>query len=261
MKWFVVVDYIHGIKCVGINDEDYFGDGEIISTHAIVDEAEAAACAYAKENNLPLFEDIYVLDPSSRYNHGCTAYAVFQGKGDGTAVCIKAESCNHCWQVGHDDNFIYAQVGDVISMENLLQKSDLVQQDTIIKCVADLAKEIGVDVEGIKKAIYKNTDCGAWIEFENDCIKMGSIVEGVDECTETHILEYPFSANVFWSALQSIEDQANEIWNNTHGCPYCGTGIREKVSDKECEEALDSMSEYISVDPECKVCNGKGIVI
>ena len=55
MKWFVVVDYIHGIKCVGINDEDYFVDGEIL-VPAIVDEAEGAACAYAK-SNLPLFED------------------------------------------------------------------------------------------------------------------------------------------------------------------------------------------------------------
>ena len=85
--------------------------------------------SYAKENNL----HVYVLDPSRQYNHGCTAYAVYQDRGDGTAICIEAQSCNQCWQVGHDNNFIYAQVGDVISIEDLLQDWDLVQDTTTTK--------------------------------------------------------------------------------------------------------------------------------
>lgn len=128
MKWYVIEDIFNGTKYVGINDESYFGDGKIISTHNSDDEAEAAARAYAKENNLPLFEDTYVLDPSGRYNHGCTAYAVFQDQGDGTAICTEASQCNNCWQVGHDNNFEYARVGDVIPVKILLQHPDLVRE-------------------------------------------------------------------------------------------------------------------------------------
>lgn len=68
------------------------------------------------------YKNLTYVDPSRQYNHGCTAYAVYQDRGDGTAICIEAESCNHCWQVGHDDNFIYAQVGDIISVADLLAK-------------------------------------------------------------------------------------------------------------------------------------------
>ena len=71
-------------------------------------------------------ENLTYVDPSRQYNHGCTAYAVYQDRGDGTAICIEAQSCNQCWQVGHDDRFVYAQVGDVISMENLKNRT----QDT-----------------------------------------------------------------------------------------------------------------------------------
>jgi|GEM_PF-7054841 len=61
MKWYVIEDIFNGTKYVGINDESYFGAGEIISTHNSDDEAEAAARAYAKAHNLPLFEDICVV--------------------------------------------------------------------------------------------------------------------------------------------------------------------------------------------------------
>ena len=59
MKWYVIVDkYIDGRECVGINDESYFGDGEIISTHATDDEADSAAREYAQASGLPLLADI-----------------------------------------------------------------------------------------------------------------------------------------------------------------------------------------------------------
>ena len=73
-------------------------------------------------------ENIYVLDLSNRYNHGCTAYVVFQDRRDGTAICIKTKSCNNCWQVGHNDTFVYTSVGDVIATEKLLRHPDLVRE-------------------------------------------------------------------------------------------------------------------------------------
>jgi len=67
-------------------------------------------------------ENLTYVDPSRQYNHGCTAYAVYQDRGDGTAICIEAQSCNQCWQVGHDDKFVYAQVGDIISVADLAKE-------------------------------------------------------------------------------------------------------------------------------------------
>lgn len=59
MKWYVIVDkYIDGRECVGINDESYFGDGDIISIHATDDEADSAAREYAQASGLPLLADI-----------------------------------------------------------------------------------------------------------------------------------------------------------------------------------------------------------
>jgi hypothetical protein len=59
MKWYVIVDkYIDGRECVGINDESYYGDGDIISTHTMDDEADSAAREYAQASGLPLLADI-----------------------------------------------------------------------------------------------------------------------------------------------------------------------------------------------------------
>ena len=98
----------------------------------------------------------------------------------------------------------------------------------------------------IEKAIYKGTDCGAWIGYEDDGVKLGSIVEGVEETTETHFLAYPFEASDFWNALERIEEEAGEIWDNTHGCEHCGD--------------IDPWTGYRAVNPECPYCGGEGEV-
>lgn len=47
--------------------------------------------------------------------HGCTNFAVCQIKSIGDiidTVVIEAQSCHSCWQVGHDQDYVYANVGD-----------------------------------------------------------------------------------------------------------------------------------------------------
>jgi hypothetical protein len=62
----------------------------------------------------------YYLDVSHNYNHGCADSAVYEDNGNGTATCIEAHSCNSCWEVGHDDNHIYAEIGEIVSVDSLL---------------------------------------------------------------------------------------------------------------------------------------------
>jgi hypothetical protein len=100
--------------------------------------------------------------------------------------------------------------------------------------------------ERLKRILYKSTDCGAWIEFGKTSVTIGSIVEGVDWNTETRTLTYPFVMDEYWSAVQAVEDEAKDIWNQTHGCEDCGP---------------EGDNGYIAINPECKTCHGEGDII
>jgi hypothetical protein len=101
-------------------------------------------------------------------------------------------------------------------------------------------------VERVKRDVYKYTDCGAWIAFEEKGITVGSIVEGVDEGTDTHFVPYPFTLAEYDTALDEVEKEASAIWNETHGCDDCGD--------------LDEFGSR-SINPECKTCKGEGQII
>jgi hypothetical protein len=58
IKWYVIIETApDGKKYVGINDESYWGDGDIVSEYGSQDAAEAASIKYAQEQGLPLFAD------------------------------------------------------------------------------------------------------------------------------------------------------------------------------------------------------------
>lgn len=124
----------------------------------------------------------------------------------------------------------------------------------------ELIDEIGIRSEGdtlktarakLERAIYKFTDCGAWIAFEMDSIVVGSIVEGVEETTSAYRLIYPFSFDEYNKALDAVEEEAMDIWNRTHGCPWC-------YNDGDEDEWLVGDT---PVNPDCKHCAGNGTVI
>ena len=122
----------------------------------------------------------------------------------------------------------------------------------------------------VERNTYKYTDCGAWIKEETEDreyaqffveegmyppetykhpvgIAVGSIVEGVDWGTDTHILHYPFKIQEFWDVLKNVEDEAKYIWNDTHGCDDCGIEHPEWGTQM--------------INPECKTCEGEGVII
>jgi hypothetical protein len=136
------------------------------------------------------------------------------------------------------------------------------------------------------RGIYKGTSCGAclgvrtttkWIYGDYipndidpntvDGLSVGSIVEGVDECTATHVINLDdrdpgvISAE-FDNAVQRVEDDADEIWMNTHGCETCArhwNEIGEGADDMGAEmEGCDGMT---PVWQECPDCFGTGVVI
>lgn len=72
------------------------------------------------------------------------------------------------------------------------------------------------DREGAKRRVRKDTECGAWIVFNPDGIELGSIVEGSDATTGTRTLEYPFTQDDYNDAIQAIEQEADELWNEAN---------------------------------------------
>lgn len=99
----------------------------------------------------------------------------------------------------------------------------------------------------VERSTFKYTQCGAWTREVENGIEVGSIVEGVDHGTDTHTVSYPFELQEFWDALQLVEDEAKQIWNDTHGCEDCGDEIPD--------------TGYRCINPECKTCKGEGVII
>ena len=114
-----------------------------------------------------------------------------------------------------------------------------------------LSNELGTyKPGGWSKAIYKGTNCGAWLSIKDkDIIQIGSIVEGVDECAHTQELVWPFDSADFWNAVNRVEDDCSRIWNETHGCDTCRAffGVAE--------------FELSPVWHECPECDGDGVPI
>lgn len=68
------------------------------------------------------------------------------------------------------------------------------------------------DESGIKRGVYKYTDCGAWIEFNENGVKLGSIVEGSDHGADSIDLTWKEIPVKFTTSLDVIEAQCDLIW-------------------------------------------------
>ena len=124
------------------------------------------------------------------------------------------------------------------------------------------------NIGSLHRGVYKFTECGASLAFridgkgwvydpweveESDCVTalgLSSIVEGVDACTDFHVVDfldeeiedYPRAFN---DALEQVEEEARNIWNETHGCEECARHFGEEGP----------------VWSECPACFGEGQVV
>lgn len=109
----------------------------------------------------------------------------------------------------------------------------------MIHNIQDLAAEVGTDEAGIKKALYKATECGIiFNEKDSNTVSVCGYAEGADaECME-HDLVYPFSADDFWFAVQQADDEGCEMWHEWNDDP-------EEVDNIKVEsDAMDSFGNF-----------------
>ena len=87
------------------------------------------------------------------------------------------------------------------------------------------------DIEQAKRNVYKYTDCGAWIEFNEDGILIGSIVEGCDFGTADYHLNYPFTEKRYSNCIEAIEKEASLVWDWANEVDDTGTTAQEQGCD------------------------------
>jgi|6_EtaG_2_1085325.scaffolds.fasta_scaffold00081_34 hypothetical protein len=93
-----------------------------------------------------------------------------------------------------------------------------------INSAADVATYFGLEPGApwhrVEKAVFKGTDCGAWIKFEfaakengGSFLLVGSIVEGSHVDCQTIRLKLPTTGEELGNALDAVEEEAAQIWN------------------------------------------------
>ena len=87
--------------------------------------------------------------------------------------------------------------------------------------INDLAAmlECEPDQDHISSRVFKETDCGAWIEVTETGVQLGTIVEGSDAEVKASFLSFPFTSDDYDDAIQYVEDEAEREWFLANGQP------------------------------------------
>ena len=85
----------------------------------------------------------------------------------------------------------------------------------VINNINDLSKYIGIGVEHLKRAIYKYTDCGAWIDWDSNGVAIGAIVEGSD-AEFSRYFDYPFTSEAYENWLEELDVLTDEAWHEAN---------------------------------------------
>lgn len=86
----------------------------------------------------------------------------------------------------------------------------------IINNIRELAEDhLGIEVKHLERAIYKDTECGAWITWDDDHVCVGSIVEGSDaEFSKT--FSFPFPSHEYDNWIETLEEWCDEAWHEAN---------------------------------------------
>jgi len=87
--------------------------------------------------------------------------------------------------------------------------------------INDLAELLGCEPnqDHLSHRVFKDTDCGAWIEVKENGVQLGTIVEGSDAEIKATFLTYPFTDEAYYEAIEYLENEAEREWNLANGEP------------------------------------------
>lgn len=87
----------------------------------------------------------------------------------------------------------------------------------IIRNIEDLAAHYGTTVDRLKRDVYKCTECGAWISWDDKYVTVGSIVEGSD-AEFSNTFSFPFDTDSYDSWIDELEILVDEAWHEANDC-------------------------------------------
>ena len=109
--------------------------------------------------------------------------------------------------------------------------------------IHDLATHFGTTEGNLERAIYKGTNCGAWINWTCSKVNIGSIVEGSD-AEFSRSFEFPFDSSAVSNWLEELETLTTSAWNEANADdPY---DIVMNLTDPGLELTHDQAEELIS---------------
>ena len=85
----------------------------------------------------------------------------------------------------------------------------------VLHNIDELAFELGSDVEHLKRDVYKYTDCGAWIDWTDRTVTIGSIVEGSD-AEFSNTFEFPVYLSEINGWFDELERLTDEAWHEAN---------------------------------------------
>lgn len=93
---------------------------------------------------------------------------------------------------------------------------------TVICSINDLCEYLGTTPDRIERDMFKYTDCGMPIAWDNEKVTLCVYAEGAD-AEWSHDLLFPFTGKDFDSMVEVVEEESDELWH-------------EWNDDKECDE-------------------------
>ena len=110
----------------------------------------------------------------------------------------------------------------------------------------------------ISKSLFKYTSCGiSFFTPSKDIIAVAGYCEGSDRDHVKYELTFPFTSKEFDGCVSEADKDGCETWEATHGCEKChpqGTCVEWGIEFAAGEVGAP-------INPECKHCEGEGIIL
>ena len=85
--------------------------------------------------------------------------------------------------------------------------------ERVICCIEDLCDALDTTIDRIERDMFKYTECGMPISWDDDGVTLVGYAEGADCDMPTETLLFPFTMADFNQTVENLEYEADELWH------------------------------------------------
>lgn len=93
---------------------------------------------------------------------------------------------------------------------------DGIGDNALVKSVDELAENLGTTVDYLDRDMFKYTNCGMSIDWNDKSVTLTGYVEGADCDGPSETLCFPFSMKEFGDTVDCLDEAAEELWREYH---------------------------------------------